>query len=180
MKKLFFLLLLFSIRALGQSTADTTTPVETIKLRHIEGIRGFDISAGENQMGRQFSMGYARYVNENFIARLLLNYEFGKINLTGYSTRYLFIEFNSTLFRIKNRVYINIAYGALLGDENSTNEVLNAKGETFEYGLLAGANAEVYLLNKLSLLGEFKQIWDNGSGFGSFRYYTNVGLRFYL
>lgn len=180
MKIAIFILLLFSIRATGQTATDTLVVEGTIKLRHIEGIRGFDFSTGVNRYGNQFSLGYAQYESENFIGRLVLNYEYGRINLTTYSTQYLFVEFNNTLYRVKKRVFLNLAYGVLAGQENSSSEVLNLKANTFEYGLLLGINAEIYLLNRLAVLIELKQIWDNGSGFGSFRYYGSAGFRFYL
>ncbi len=180
MKPLYYILLLFCIPSLGQTVTDTSAAEESIKLRHIEGIRGFDLSYGLNPYGNQFGFGYAQYESDNFIGRIVLNYESGKINLTTYSTQYLFIEFNSTVCRLKKRFFLNLAYGALAGQENSGNEVLNTKANTFEYGLLLGVNAEIYILNRFSVLIEFKQIWDNGSGFGSFRYYSNTGLRFNL
>ncbi len=180
MKKLLSVLLLLSFEASAQNQNQQSTPEEKISLRHIEGFRGFDITTGVNQYGKQFSLGYSQFESEKFIARIVLNYEYGKINLTSYNTNYIFIELNHTVFKIKDRVFLNLGYGALAGEENSSNEVLNNKTDNFSYGLLLDANSEIYVLNKLALLIEFKEIWDNGSSFGPFRYYANAGFRFYL
>ncbi len=180
MKTVLYILLLISTGAFAQSASDTVVDEAKINLRHIEGFRAFDVSTGKNLYGQQYSFGSAYYESEKLIVRVTLSYEFGKINLTSYNTNYLLIELNHTVYKIHDALFFNLGYGILAGEENSSNEVLNNKTNTFSYGLLLDANVEIYVLKKVALLIEFKELWDNGSNFGSFRYYGNGGLRLFL
>ncbi len=181
MKTLFyFLVLILSLRSYAQSLVETPVEEEKMNLRHIMGFQALDFTTGLNQYGRQFSFGYSRLENEKLMERILISSETGKINLTGYTTNYLILELNHTVYKIKDVLFFNLGYGVLTGDETTSNEVINNKTNTFSYGLLLDVNSEIYLLRRFVLLIEFKEIWDNGSSFGPFRYYGNAGLRFYL
>ena len=180
MKKIVYAFLLFSGSVFSQNTTETPVVQQKVNLRHITGFHGIDVTAGLNKYGQQFSLGLTQYESEKFMARIILNSEFGKVNLTSYNTNTIFIELNHTLFKLKDAIFFNVGYGAVAGWETTSNEVLSNKTETLEYGLLVDVNAEIYLLNRLALLMEFKEIWDNGSNLGAFRYYANTGIRFYL
>lgn len=171
---LLFLLFITSLSIMAQEED------VKLKLRHIKGIYGFEMNAGLNKYGKQFSFGYAQYESGKFIGRIIFNSESGKINLTNYTTNAAFIGFDHTIFKIKEKVFFNGGYGGFAGWETTANEILNRKAETFSFGLYLDANSEIYLFNTLSAIVEFKEIFDKGSPLGAFRYYANCGFRYYL
>ncbi len=151
-----------------------------LKLRHIGGINGIDALAGINKYGYQFSLGITQFENERLMGRIILNSEFGKIGLSSYNTSTIAVGLDHTIYKIKDKLFFNLGYGGYAGFETSSNEVLDKKTDTFDYGVYAEVNTEFYVFNRLALVVEFKEMWDNGSLFGQFRYYAHGGFRFYL
>ncbi len=178
MKKGLYAFLLITSSLLSQISRGQE--ISFLKIRHIAGFTGLDLSGGYAGKGVYFNAGYNKYLSDKLIFSSAFNYEYGKIGISDYANYALHFGLNNTIFKIHENLFLNIKYGGLLGIYTGENTYLEMKQSNFNYGLVAGINSEIYLLNRLALLITAEQQYNFADKFGGFHYQVGAGLRFYL
>lgn len=193
-------ILLFAFM-LGVSTfvqaQDDNEPI--VKLRHVKGSIGIDASVAYAHYGTAYQLGYIQYFNEKHSLSIMANYERGIIRdvdknatTSGNNEKYLNsiaphyedllanVLYGYTVYAIKDKVFFNLKAGGLVGMSKFVNPKTEIISANFNYGVVAGAEAEIYLVNRLAVIAYFNEQYTFKNIFGKIHYQLGGGLRFFV
>ncbi|KAA5539652.1 hypothetical protein [Adhaeribacter rhizoryzae] len=156
--------------------------------RHVKHISAWGTHLGRTDKGTFYEVSYANYLTDKLTLRVSGLREHGELSAAGnylaLSSR-LFIA--PELFRIGEAVYFHLLLGVsgayertneLLALENSEND--KAYRTRFTYGPQAGAEADIFFSNRISLVvsGTKGKIFNN-SHLDEWPGYAALGLRYH-
>lgn len=174
MKAILTLCLLLSMQIFAQED------LPQLKLRHIKGFKGIDLSYGFNKGGNYFGLGYTQFLTNVYTVNPILRYETTKIDLTRIKEYTLLLSFQRNIVNLQDVFYIFAGLGPCIQLQQTENKILG-KTETYTpYGFAVDINLELFILNNLSLKAEFSEIYSVNDHFGNFRYFIAPGIRIYL
>lgn len=151
-----------------------------IKLHHIKGQMGLDARYMSANLGPAYELNYVYLINNQAQFHVGGYYENGGINKTVFNYKNLKFGLSYSVFKIKQRLYINPDLSLLIGVISGTNSDFNHKDEIFNFGFSYGLNSELYILNKLSFIFSFDQQYNFKDNFGKLHFNTGGGLRVYF
>ncbi|MGV3587972.1 MAG: hypothetical protein ACO1OF_13280 [Adhaeribacter sp.] len=156
--------------------------------RHVKHISAWGAHLGRTEKGTFYEVSYANYLTDKLTLRVSGLREHGDLSATGdylvLSSR-LFIA--PELFRIGEIAYFHLLLGVsgayertneLLALENSEND--KAYRTHFTYGPQAGAEADIFISNRISIVvSGTKGKMFNNSHLDEWPSYTGLGLRYH-
>lgn len=151
-----------------------------LKLRHIKGIRGFDLGGGVTKFGNYYQVSYIRFLEDRYFVKPSFSYEAGKIGLTKYSEYSLFVSFQKCFVKYKDFMFINGGLSPVFQMQITNNSVLEKSDTFYPFGVSLDINVELFLFNKLALFGSVNEIFTPNDKFGNLRYLLGGGIKIYL
>jgi hypothetical protein len=166
MKKLFFYSLFFvSVTVCGQ-------------IRHVKGIKAFDLSYGASRYGKTFGMGFVKYFSTNLYGKIDMYFEKGQAPGLAYNSNGVNCQAAYKVFKYKGLIYVNAVGGVSASydsPEKGGNFTINTQ---LKYGVFAGTEIEFFISDKLAVVTNWNQRYLLGNLYGQTRWYSSVGLRF--
>ncbi|RAK62433.1 hypothetical protein [Hymenobacter edaphi] len=156
--------------------------------RHVQHISSWGAHLGRSEKGSYYELSYTSMLTNHLALRASGLRETGTLDgrgeYVGYAGRLLLAP---QLFRLGEVAYVHLLLGAGAGyertDENGTSELpSNAKQpQRFTYGPQAGAEVDVFLGNRFSLVGTAtKGYLFNNSLIDQWPGFSSVGLRYHF
>ncbi|GAA4366003.1 hypothetical protein GCM10023185_36820 [Hymenobacter saemangeumensis] len=149
MKKLLLLALLLAGVGLSPAFAQ----------RHVKHLASWGVHLGRSETGDYYELSYTPMLTNRLALRLSGGYEHGTLAARGeYSVYQGRVLLAPQLFRLGEVAYVHLLVGAGAGyewtNQNGTGEMTTGANEPqrFTYGPQAGAEVDVFLGNRLSLV----------------------------
>lgn len=120
------------------------------ELRHVKGQKGIELNAGFTLKGQYAALGYSQYFAPKLYGKILLGYENAKVTDIKVGSEFLDLTLNYTLFNVSKVLYVNGTAGGTMHLDTYKN--YEPAGTKFNYGLLLGAEAEIFLSPRFVLL----------------------------
>lgn len=157
--------------------------------RHMTGLALTGGGTSDQQRYAEFS--WLRYVTDKTSVRVGLSLArpqgLGLRELGSNATYGLTLALAPTLFRIREAVYVHVVAGGLLRYERTqvASDDLHVTATSLHQhvagGPMLGVEADLFLLNRLSLVGSVQQsVVFPGDGLTNWPGYYGVGLRYYI
>lgn len=151
-----------------------------LKLRHIKGVQGSDISIGITKFGNYGQVSYVKFLKDKFLIRPSFSYETGKIGQTKYQEFSLFIEANRDIFAFKEFFFVSAGLAPAIQMQNTSNDIVKVDKVYYPLGVMMNVNMELFIFNKVTLFGTVSEIYSPKDKFGSLRYLAGGGMRIYF
>lgn len=161
-------------------SADYNDNTANLQIRHLKGMKSLNLQYGWAMYGNYVNIGYGHLLKDRLMFNVDLNYEYGKIGFSHYDYKNVKLGLMHTVYKIKNTVFMNVAYGGIAGVIQSKNEEIFQSEKKFNTGLYGGVNGEIYIVNKVSLLLMAEQQYNFMDKFGKWHFHLGGGLRFYI
>ncbi|MGI4741313.1 MAG: hypothetical protein ACRYG7_39610 [Janthinobacterium lividum] len=176
MKKLLLLLLL---------AGAATRPA--LAQRHVQHISTWSAQVGRSEQGHYYELGYSTFLTDRTALRISGLYEKGTLGALGNYSSYggrLFIA--PQLLHLGEFAYVHLLLGGAgnyeLGGEQPTSDGLSTeRRQRFTYGPQAGAEADFFLGNRVSLVATAtKSYLLNNPLLDRWPGYAGAGLRYHF
>ena len=152
----------------------------SLKIRHLKGMHSIDVRYMYAHLGPAYELNYGYLMTDKAQFHAGLYYETGKLSFATFDYKNIKLGVSYTLFKIKQRVFLNADLSLLAGAINAKDSDLGIEDQYFNYGASGGLNAEIYLVNKISIILAADQQYNFKDKFGKWHYNLAAGLRFHL
>lgn len=175
--KYSLLLILPTLCSLGVKGQDEEI---NLKLRHIKGVQGTDVSFGITKFGNYAQASYVKFLKDKFLIRPSFSYEMGKIGQTKYQEFSLFIEVNRDIFSFKELFFVSTGLAPAVQLQNTSNDIVRIDKTYYPLGIMMNVNVELFIFNKATVFGTISEIYSPKDKFGPFRYLAGGGVKIYF
>ncbi len=97
--------------------------------------------------------------------------------MTDYKDYNLMFSGQYTLLHLRDFIYLNARLGLLAGFESVNNEDLAINESYFVYGVFAGPEVEIFIIDKMALIFDVNQQYNFKSKLGTLHYQIGGGIR---
>ena len=149
------------------------------QIRHVRGIRSFDVGYLHSKFGAGGSLGYVRYYSNTVYGKAVAVFEQGQDAGMSYRSIGVDIMAAKTFVHQGHTLYLNA-----VGGITATMDAVYSGGEQFDIGAefktgaLFGVEGELFITDRLVLVLGWNQRVLIREAFGTYRWYGQGGLRF--
>lgn len=145
---------------------------------HVKGIKGVELSYGLSENGNVFEGAYVQFLSNKLYLKAAVQHASLKDKNIDYTRTGLDLSSNYVIYNFNEIIFLNAVGGLVLSMDQLKDTEAFGSQRTMQFGLLAGAELEVYINSKLNLLFNYDQKYMIKEAFGNFRYQLTTGLRF--
>jgi len=150
--------------------------------RHLKGIKSLDILGGKTGKGYYGEVGYNRYLTNKFYINLPVRAELAKINDVKLYSFSFNPSINYTVLKPTEWLFLSVkAGGSAYLDQRSSalgdSLFYKSSATTFNFGVFGGAEAEIYISDKVVWVINFRQNYNFVNYPGNWVWYAGTGLR---
>lgn len=151
--------------------------------RHIKGVKGIDALAGATGKGVYGEAAYNYFLSNKVYLNFSGRFEYAKIQDVGLQSYSINPSVNYTIYSPAKWLFFSLKGGAsgyweqIDSDIPDNYEVKANSTSTFNYGVFAGVESELFFSNRVSWIINFRQNY-NFARSGSKVFYGGTGLRF--
>jgi hypothetical protein len=148
------------------------------QIRHVKGIKSVEVNFGKPLYGTAFGASFVKYRTSSSYWKVGLLRDVSKRDLFQINSTAFDFSYYYTVYDINEIVYFNLFGGATVAvDQLVQNEFYSAKS-AFKYGVLGGAEVEVFITDKWAVVPGFNQRYLFVDTFGKTRHYITFSVRY--
>jgi|GEM_PF-2888292 hypothetical protein len=156
-------------------------------IRHVHGVKSFELGAGTSQVAKMFYGSYVNYFTSKLYLKGSLFYSMGEDKDLKFTAVGVDAGLNRTIFDLGEIFYFNLGGGLTFSVDqlNPAIKVYDEEGNVTEnnyntpkFGLFGNIETETFIHDKIVLIVGVNQKWLFGEEFGKTRWFATAGLRY--